>query len=325
MTCEVTPHHLLPLTRRPRRDWERFGRMNPPLRSEERRAAVFERVADGTVDMIATDHAPHTRDEKDASIWDAPSGVPGVETALPLLLEAARTGPVELRARARPDGREPGRYLRPARERAASRRAGTQTSCSSTPTCRARSVARPSTRKAAGRRSRAGAASSRSGRWSAATMVYERGEEANVRRAGRQKRAVRRVGSSRPPRQASREREARNSGPPRRSPLRSSRYRREVRLEGFDTPARENRPRPAEHAEPEDERADRERVRAGESRTPRVVSTSRRTADAAAERARRCRRGALERGAEFPGSHRLSRWLHASVDRGRLASRRPAG
>jgi dihydroorotase len=64
--------------------------MNPPLRSEDRREAVFERVADGTVDMVATDHAPHTREEKDASIWDAPSGVPGVETALPLLLEAAR-------------------------------------------------------------------------------------------------------------------------------------------------------------------------------------------------------------------------------------------
>jgi dihydroorotase len=66
--------------------------MNPPLRSEERRERLFERVADGTVDIVATDHAPHTREEKDAGIWDAPSGVPGVETALPLLLEAARKG-----------------------------------------------------------------------------------------------------------------------------------------------------------------------------------------------------------------------------------------
>jgi dihydroorotase len=66
--------------------------MNPPLRREGRRRKVFERVVDGTVDMVATDHAPHTREEKDASIWEAPSGVPGVETALPLLLNEAREG-----------------------------------------------------------------------------------------------------------------------------------------------------------------------------------------------------------------------------------------
>ncbi|WP_225333118.1 dihydroorotase [Halomicrobium urmianum] len=88
MTCEVTPHHLL-LSREDLDELGTFGRMNPPLRSEERRAAVYERVADGTVDVIATDHAPHTREEKDASIWEAPSGVPGVETALPLLLAEA--------------------------------------------------------------------------------------------------------------------------------------------------------------------------------------------------------------------------------------------
>ncbi|WP_338726955.1 dihydroorotase [Haladaptatus sp. DJG-WS-42] len=91
MTCEVSPHHLL-LSRADLEELGTFGRMNPPLRSEQRRAAVYKRVADGTVDMIATDHAPHTREEKDASIWDAPSGVPGVETALPLLLEEARKG-----------------------------------------------------------------------------------------------------------------------------------------------------------------------------------------------------------------------------------------
>ncbi|QLD85557.1 dihydroorotase [Natronomonas halophila] len=91
MTCEVTPHHLF-LSRDDLDELGTLGRMNPPLRSEERREAVFERLADGTVDIVATDHAPHTRDEKDASIWDAPSGVPGVETALPLLLEEAREG-----------------------------------------------------------------------------------------------------------------------------------------------------------------------------------------------------------------------------------------
>lgn len=91
MTCEVTPHHML-LSRSDLSKLGTHGRMNPPLRREKRRQRVYEKVADGTVDMIATDHAPHTSEEKDADIWDAPSGVPGVETALPLLLAEARKG-----------------------------------------------------------------------------------------------------------------------------------------------------------------------------------------------------------------------------------------
>jgi dihydroorotase len=91
MTCEVTPHHMY-LSRNDLRELDTHGRMNPPLRREKRRQRVYDRVVDGTVDVIATDHAPHTAEEKDADIWDAPSGVPGVETALPLLLADARTG-----------------------------------------------------------------------------------------------------------------------------------------------------------------------------------------------------------------------------------------
>ncbi|MHB9287160.1 dihydroorotase [Halobacteriales archaeon Cl-PHB] len=91
MTCEVTPHHML-LSRNDLEALGTYGRMNPPLRREKRRQQVYDRVADGTVDMIATDHAPHTSEEKDASIWDAPSGVPGVETALPLLLAEVKNG-----------------------------------------------------------------------------------------------------------------------------------------------------------------------------------------------------------------------------------------
>jgi len=90
-TCEVTPHHLF-LSREDLHELGTFGRMNPPLRSEARREAVFERVADGTVDVIATDHAPHTHREKEATITEAPSGVPGVETMLPLLLATAADG-----------------------------------------------------------------------------------------------------------------------------------------------------------------------------------------------------------------------------------------
>ncbi|WP_117594255.1 dihydroorotase [Haloprofundus halophilus] len=90
-TCEVTPHHLL-LSREDLSELGTYGRMNPPLRSEARREAVYERVADGTVDIVATDHAPHTREEKETDLWSAPSGVPGVETMLPLLLNEAREG-----------------------------------------------------------------------------------------------------------------------------------------------------------------------------------------------------------------------------------------
>jgi dihydroorotase len=93
MTCEVTPHHLF-LSRSDFDDLGTHGRMNPPLRRERRRQQVYERVVDGTVDMIATDHAPHTAAEKDADIWSAPSGVPGVETALPLLLAETVEGPI---------------------------------------------------------------------------------------------------------------------------------------------------------------------------------------------------------------------------------------
>ncbi len=90
-TCEVCPHHLF-LSRDDLNDLGTFGQMNPPLRSEARREGVFERVADGTVDIVASDHAPHLTAEKEAAVAAAPSGVPGVETTLPLLLAAVRDG-----------------------------------------------------------------------------------------------------------------------------------------------------------------------------------------------------------------------------------------
>ncbi|MFB6126101.1 MAG: dihydroorotase [Halolamina sp.] len=95
VTCEVTPHHLL-LSRDDLADLGTFGRMNPPLRSESRREALFERVADGTVDVVATDHAPHTVAEKETTLRDAPSGVPGVETMVPLLLGRVAAGDLGL-------------------------------------------------------------------------------------------------------------------------------------------------------------------------------------------------------------------------------------
>ena len=90
-TCEATPHHLL-LSREDATELGTYGRMNPPLRSRARRDALWERLASGKIDIVATDHAPHTIAEKETDLWDAPSGVPGVETLLPLLLERARQG-----------------------------------------------------------------------------------------------------------------------------------------------------------------------------------------------------------------------------------------
>jgi len=95
MTTEVTPHHLL-LSRDDLAELGTFGRMNPPLRSESRREELYERVVDGTVDMVATDHAPHTAAEKETDLWSAPSGVPGVESMLPLLLQEVRSGGLTL-------------------------------------------------------------------------------------------------------------------------------------------------------------------------------------------------------------------------------------
>ncbi|WP_338740846.1 dihydroorotase [Haloplanus salilacus] len=93
VTCEVTPHHCL-LSRADLNELGTFGRMNPPLRSEERRAALYDRIVDGRVDAVATDHAPHTRAEKETTLWEAPSGVPGVETMVPLLLAETLDGPL---------------------------------------------------------------------------------------------------------------------------------------------------------------------------------------------------------------------------------------
>ena len=85
VTCEATPHHLL-LTEDECRGYDPSFKMNPPLRTEADRAALVEALADGTVDVIATDHAPHTGDEKGLEFDKAASGVVGLETALGLVM-----------------------------------------------------------------------------------------------------------------------------------------------------------------------------------------------------------------------------------------------
>ncbi len=83
VSCETAPHYLL-LDERSLREEGRF-KMNPPLRSPEDREALLEGVLDGTIDMIATDHAPHSAEEKARGLKDSPFGVVGLETAFPLL------------------------------------------------------------------------------------------------------------------------------------------------------------------------------------------------------------------------------------------------
>lgn len=84
VTAEVTPHHLL-LTEDDVPGDDAIFKMNPPLRSYEDREALLEGLADGTIDCIATDHAPHAADEKAQSMTKAPFGIVGSETAFPLL------------------------------------------------------------------------------------------------------------------------------------------------------------------------------------------------------------------------------------------------
>ncbi|WP_301107054.1 dihydroorotase [Sporosarcina sp.] len=84
VTGEVSPHHLL-LTEHDVPGDDADWKMNPPLRSEEDRKALREGLLDGTLDCIATDHAPHTAEEKAAGIAKAPFGITGFETAFPLL------------------------------------------------------------------------------------------------------------------------------------------------------------------------------------------------------------------------------------------------
>jgi dihydroorotase len=85
VSCEVTPHHFA-LTDRDVRDYDANFKMNPPLRSPEDREALLAALGDGTVDAIATDHAPHAQHEKIIEFERAAFGVTGLETAVPLAI-----------------------------------------------------------------------------------------------------------------------------------------------------------------------------------------------------------------------------------------------
>src|SRR5277367_1304959 len=96
VTCEVTPHHFTLIDEDVR--YDSHYKMNPPLASREDRAALIEGLADGSVDAIATDHAPHHPSSKDVEFDRAPFGITGFETALALgLSELVHPGKVSLK------------------------------------------------------------------------------------------------------------------------------------------------------------------------------------------------------------------------------------
>jgi dihydroorotase len=96
VTCEVTPHHFT-LTDEAVEGYDTNYKMNPPLRSSEHLEAVLEALRDGTIDAIATDHAPHHADEKALEFDHAPNGITGLETGVALALDRlVQTGVVGL-------------------------------------------------------------------------------------------------------------------------------------------------------------------------------------------------------------------------------------
>jgi dihydroorotase len=91
VTCEVAPHHFT-LTDEAIGDYDTNAKMNPPLRAEVDRRAMIAGLMDGTVDCIATDHAPHATHEKEQEFERAPNGITGLETALGLALRVLHRG-----------------------------------------------------------------------------------------------------------------------------------------------------------------------------------------------------------------------------------------
>ncbi len=95
-TVEVTPQHLTLAAPACYQRLGTFAQMNPPIREERHRAALWDAVAQGVVDCIGSDHAPHTREEKAKPYPQSPSGMPGVQTLLPLLLDHVNAGRMTL-------------------------------------------------------------------------------------------------------------------------------------------------------------------------------------------------------------------------------------
>lgn len=115
VTCEVAPHHFTLTDAALQGDvpYDTNLKMNPPLREEADRDAMLEGIADGTVDVIATDHAPHHADEKMVEFDRAPFGITGLETAVPLVFDRlVHSGRISLRRAIELLSTNPARVLR---------------------------------------------------------------------------------------------------------------------------------------------------------------------------------------------------------------------
>jgi dihydroorotase len=111
VTAEVTPHHLV-LTEEAVRTYDPNTRMNPPLRTKRDSEALVEALADGTIDCVATDHAPHALAEKEGEFDHAAAGIVGLETAVSLLLDRlVRPGLLPLPTLVSRLSRDPARLL----------------------------------------------------------------------------------------------------------------------------------------------------------------------------------------------------------------------
>ncbi|MBJ9621265.1 dihydroorotase [Burkholderia multivorans] len=96
VTVEVTPHHLSLVAPDCYERLRTFAQMNPPVRERRHRDALWQAVRDGVVDVLGSDHAPHTREEKARPYPQSPSGMTGVQTLLPLMLDHVHAGRLSL-------------------------------------------------------------------------------------------------------------------------------------------------------------------------------------------------------------------------------------
>ena len=97
ITCETTPQHLLMEAPDIYNKIGSFAQMNPPIRTKRHQKELWSGLMDGTINCIATDHAPHTLEEKNLPYGQAPSGMPGVETSLTLILNEVSKGKISLK------------------------------------------------------------------------------------------------------------------------------------------------------------------------------------------------------------------------------------
>jgi dihydroorotase len=95
-TVETTPHHLTLAAPDCYRSLGTYAQMNPPVRDVQHQQALWAAIRDGTIDVLGSDHAPHTREEKDKAYPNTPSGMPGVQTLVPVMLTHVANGRLSL-------------------------------------------------------------------------------------------------------------------------------------------------------------------------------------------------------------------------------------